>query len=124
MSDAEAFKNAMISLILHVDSMELNDGTYMRVANALKAIYDKIGVVEESAETAILDAEEEESEEQLEYEMVKDAIIHDNVDTMSLILQRRTNFITEYYAEFMSIAIGYGSINCARRLIELHSFTR
>jgi tetrahydromethanopterin S-methyltransferase subunit A len=125
MSDDESFKNAMIALILHVDSMELNDGTYMRVAHALKGIYDKIGVEEEPS---ILDAEEEQSEEQSEeeseYEIAKTAIMHDNVDTMNLILQRNTEFITGCYAEFMSIAIGYGSINCARSLIELHSSAR
>jgi hypothetical protein len=122
MSDDESFKNAMIELILHVDSMELNDGTYMRVANALKAIYDKIGVIEEPSETQISEIEEDD-EEQLEYEMAKDAIVYDNVDTMTLILQRHINFVTDCHAEFMSIAIGYGSINCARRLIELHSST-
>lgn len=131
MSD-ESFKNAMIELILHVDSMKLDDGTYLRVANALKEVYDKIGVIEEPSETLIVEAtaqleeesEDEQTEDESEYEIIRAAIMHDNVDTMNLILQRNAEFLADYYTEFMAIAITHVSVSCMQRLIQLRHSTQ
>lgn len=111
MSD-ESFKDALMNLVLHLDTMELDDGTYMRVANTLRDIYNKVG-----NEPVLNGNYEDDGSDISIHDHAEAAIIHDNYDTFRLIYERYEN-IREIAIEYIMMAINHGSIECLTYLVE------
>ena len=110
MSD-ESFKDALMNLLLHMDSMDIEEGIYMRVADALTEIYNNVG----HNNSALSEDDDDEANS------IAAAIVHDNYDTLRMIVERNNYNFNDHSLQLLSYlitAIEYSSIQCLTYLVE------